>query len=120
MDTSAAALAQLALLGEAVARMPGVAVFVWDDDRNYVAVNDAACELTGRTSEQLLSMRVGELTPDGGEPHFSRNQSVGVHNGRLAIEGPAGPVELEWITCHTTVAGLPYLVSICWRPPDGS
>jgi PAS domain-containing protein len=113
-----AALTQLALLGEAIEHMPGVAVFVWDDDRNYVAVNDAACRLTGLRREQLLAMKVGAMTADGGEPHFSRAQGNGHHRGRLAIDGPNGQVDVEWITCHTTVAGLPYLVSICW-PADG-
>ena len=51
---------QLALLGEAVSHASDVAVFVWDDDRTYVAVNEAACELVGLDREELLAMRVGE------------------------------------------------------------
>ena len=44
--SAATELAQLALLGEAVENLQTVsAVFVWDDDRNYVAVNQAACTL---------------------------------------------------------------------------
>jgi PAS domain-containing protein len=113
------ALQQLALLGEAVLAMPAVAVFVWDDDRNYVAVNDAACELTGRSREELLSMRVGDMTADAAEPAFSAVQMPAVHTGRLTIDRADGPVAVEWLTCHTTIAGLPYLASICWRVPSG-
>ena len=24
-------------------------------------------------------------------------------------------VEIDWVTCHTRIAGLPYMVSVCWR-----
>ena len=37
--------------------MSDAAVFVWDDDRNYVAVNQAACRLLGRTRDEILQMR---------------------------------------------------------------
>ena len=53
---------QLALLGEAVDALDGVAVFVWNEERRYVAVNDEACWLVGRSREQILGMEVGELT----------------------------------------------------------
>jgi PAS domain-containing protein len=53
-ELSAAAVTQLALLGDAIASAEEVAVFVWDDDRNYVAVNDYACALVGLTREELL------------------------------------------------------------------
>ncbi len=117
-DETGTALQQLALLGEAALGMSDLAVFVWDDDRNYVAVNDAACALTGLTREQLLAMPVGGMATDGAEPHFSVTQARGVHSGRHTIMRPDGPVEIEWVTCHTTIAGLPYLASVCWRGDD--
>jgi PAS domain-containing protein len=109
-----AELAQLALLGEAVTGMGGVAVFVWDDDRNYVAVNDAACALTGIPREQLLTMRVGDSSADRAEPHFTKARLSPVLRGQHEIETPDGPLELEWVTCRTSIAGLPYFVSVCW------
>ncbi|MGH3003017.1 MAG: PAS domain-containing protein, partial [Gaiellaceae bacterium] len=51
------------LLGEAV-ECANTAVFVWNDDRRYVAVNEAACELVGLTRSELVGMRVGDLTVD--------------------------------------------------------
>ena len=114
-DTTGTALAQLTLLGEAVAHTANVAVFVWDEDRNYVAVNDAACRLTGRTRDELLRMRVGEMSPDGAEPHFTDAQGSRLLLGSHKVLREDGEVEIEWVTCHTTVAGLPYLVSFCWQ-----
>ncbi|HVS86091.1 MAG TPA: PAS domain-containing protein [Gaiellaceae bacterium] len=113
-DPGGQALAQLALLGEAVSTMSGVAVFVWDDDRTYVAVNDAACELTGYTREQLLTMRVGDSSAERAEPHFTKARLNDVLRGNHEIATADGPLELEWITCRTTIAGLPYFVSVVW------
>jgi hypothetical protein len=36
-------ITQLALLSEAVDRLQDMDVFVWDEDRKYVAANQAAC-----------------------------------------------------------------------------
>ena len=59
-------------------------------------------------------MRVGAMSPDGAEPHFTQAQGTAILTGGLSISRADGPVELEWVTCHTTIAGLPYLVSVCW------
>jgi PAS domain-containing protein len=112
---SAEQLAQLALLGEAAECLEKVAMFVWDDDRNYVAANDAACALVGRTREELLGMKVGDMTADRAAPIFNEVLHGGIHNGVLAIDRDDGPVEIEWLTCRTRIAGLPYMVSVCWR-----
>lgn len=108
-------LSQLALLGEAAECIAEVAIFVWDDDRNYVAANDAACTLVGKTHEELLGMKVGDMTANNAEPYFSAVQRGDLHTGSLQIDHPAGPVEIEWLTSRTTLAGLPYMVSICWQ-----
>ena len=39
------------------------AVLVADDERRYVDVNRAACEMFGRTRDELLSMRVEDVFP---------------------------------------------------------
>jgi PAS domain-containing protein len=114
-DVSGLALAQLALLGEAADNLREMAVFVWDDDRHYVAVNDAACKLTGRKRDELLGMRVGDMSADRGSPHFEDVQRGVVSTGSSTIEGADGAVDIDWVACHTRVAGLPYMVSICWR-----
>ena len=103
---------QLALLGEAVERVQDVAVFVWDEDRNYVAANQAACDLLGKTRDEILHMRVGDMTENRAEPLFEEVQHGGpIHTG--VMESPAG--RLNYLTCRTRVAGLPYMISICWR-----
>jgi PAS domain-containing protein len=112
---SALQLAQVALLGEAVGGLGDLAVFVWDEDRNYVAVNDAACRLVGRERPEILRMRVGDLTAQRGSPHFENVQHGAMHTGSLRIDRDDGPVDVEWITCRTRVAGLPYMISLVWR-----
>jgi PAS domain S-box-containing protein len=109
-------LVQLALLGEAVSAATGVAVFVWDDDRTYVAVNDAACKLVGLSREELLTMRVGDLSPDRAEPQFDEVQRHDVSTGTSTFMRRDGTtVALEWLTFRTSLAGLPYMASVCWQ-----
>jgi PAS domain-containing protein len=108
-------LAQLALIGEAAVNAKGVAVFVWDEDRNYVAVNEEACRLTGRTRDELLAMRAGAMSDDGVDSTFAAVEDAGFLQGSQAILRDDGSVEIEWVSCTTRVAGLPYFVSVCWR-----
>jgi PAS domain S-box-containing protein len=108
-------LAQLALLGEAIDCMGEVAIFVWDEDRHYVAANEAAVELTGVPREELLKMKVGDMTPDRAAPYFEQVQQGHLHRGSLEIHRADGIVEIDWLTGRTKIAGLPYMVSICWR-----
>jgi PAS domain-containing protein len=110
--TDAFEVAQLALLGEAVEWLQDVAVFVWDEDRHYVAANQAACELLGKTRDEILGMRVGDMTENRASPLFEEVQHGGaIHTG--VMESPAG--RLNYLTCRTRVAGLPYMISVCWR-----
>lgn len=104
---------QLALLGESIECLDGVAVFVWDDDRNYIAVNQAACALIGRRREDILGMKVGDMTANRASPLFEEMLRGGVHAGTHAFEGGS----LEYVTTQTHIAGLLYQVSICWRTP---
>ena len=113
--TDALPLAHLALLGEAAGNLQDVAVFVWDEDRNYVAVNDAACELVGRSREEVLKLRVGDLSPNRAAPYFENVQHGPVHVGSHTINREDGPLEIDWVTCQTRIAGLPYFVSVVWR-----
>lgn len=108
-------LAQIALLGEAAEHVPDVAFFLWDEDRNYVAVNAAGCELVGHPREELLRMKVGDTSAERASPHFELVQQAGLHTGSLTVDRPDGPVDIEWVTCRTRLAGVQYMMSICWR-----
>lgn len=109
-------LMHVSLLGEAVECLEDVAVFVWNEERRYVAVNEAACRLVGLSRDELIGTRVGTLTRDGAEPEFERVGAGGAVDGDLFFTRPDGEeVALRWTTAPTHVAGLPYMVSVCRR-----
>jgi PAS domain S-box-containing protein len=108
-------LVQLALIGEAMTETAEVGVFVWDDDRRYVAANPTACALAGVTREELLEMSVGALTPDGASPQLEAVHERSPLAGESTIVRRDGSeVEIAWVTFRTKVAGLPYMTSVCW------
>ena len=85
---------------------------VWNEERRYVAVNNAACALLGVSREELLDGHVGD-----------QNQT---ENARAAIASsidelpafgttplPSGTV-VEWMTVATDVAGLPHILGLMW------
>lgn len=111
MSSEAVDVAQLALLGEAAECLTDVAVFVWDEDRNYVAANQAACTLLGKTRQELLGMKVGDMSDNRASPLFEDVQHRGNHTGTLMTPGG----EVDFLTTRTRLAGLPYMVSICWH-----
>jgi PAS domain S-box-containing protein len=88
-------LLQQALLGEAIDSVDGVAVFVWNEERHYVAVNQEACRLVGLEREELIGMPVGDLSPDGAAADMRRVQAGTVTDGTSSIRSrrprrPAG------------------------------
>jgi PAS domain S-box-containing protein len=116
VDGDSQELPQQALLGEAADFLEGIAVFVWNEERRYVAVNQEACRLVGLTRDQLIGMPVGDLSPDHASDAIARVRSGRVTDGTSSFTRPGGEVvELEWTTAHTRVAGLPYMISICRR-----
>lgn len=116
MAQAAQQIIQRSLLGEAVDLLDGVAVFVWNEDRNYVAVNEEACRLVGLSRDQLIGMPVGELSPGKAARELEQVRRGAVTDGFSSFTRPDGEVvELEWTTVHTRIASLPYMVSICRR-----
>jgi PAS domain S-box-containing protein len=108
-------LVHRSLLGEAVDGLTGLAVFVWDEDRHYVAVNDAACAVTGLSREQLIGMPVGEMSDDGAKGTMSAARQAPLLTGKTAFTRSDGTrVELDFLTVHTRIAGLPFMASFCW------
>src|SRR3954452_8297350 len=115
MSVDAQRVLQRSLLGEAIDCAEGAAVFVWNEERNYVAVNEAACKLVGLDREKLIGTTVGHQTTGGAGQQFDEVRS-GVTTGMLSFTRPDGElVERDWTTLRTRVAGLPYWVSICRR-----
>jgi PAS domain S-box-containing protein len=104
-----------ALLGEA-SECAAAAIFVWNEDRHYVAVNDAACELVGLTRAELIGMPVGGMTEAGAARELEQVRSESPARGSSSFTRRDGErVDLEWLTMRTRVAGLPNMLSICWR-----
>jgi len=107
---------QRSLLGEAVDLLNGVAVFVWNEERHYVAVNEEACRLVGLDRQTLIGMPVGDLSPDRATSEIELVRGGGVIDGTSSFTRPDGEVVgLTWTTVHTRVAGLPYMVSLVRR-----
>lgn len=95
-----------------------VGFIVWDEDRRYIAANDAACRMLGTTRDELLGRTVGDQTADGeavvGEA--VREQRL---SGTLVAQkfDGSGPIELNYTTFLTRTAGMPFMASVIW-PAD--
>ena len=98
MSNVARPLVQASLLGEAIDHGP-VLVLVADEDGNYVAVNELACELLGYTREELLEQQA----PDPANLGTLRSK-----DGTL--------LELEHWAQPTQIAGMLLYVVVCWPP----
>jgi PAS domain S-box-containing protein len=62
MIVDAQDLIQTTLLGEAAENAP-LGIFVADEEMTYVAVNRRGCELVGYEREELLSLKVSDVSP---------------------------------------------------------
>ena len=88
---------------------------VWDEDRRYIAANEAACRMLGTTLDDLLGRTVGDHTKDGPAvvDEAVRTQQL---SGRLTAEklDGSGPIELNYTTFVTRTAGMPFMASVIW------
>jgi DNA-binding CsgD family transcriptional regulator len=78
-----------------------VAVVVTDDDRRYVHANAAACDLLGVAREELIGMRVEEITgaPAAESAAAWRSfRDAGVEVGTYPIPSPVGPRNVPYIS----------------------
>lgn len=108
-------LVQISLVGEAIEHGP-IAVFVFDDDLRYVAVNEYACRLLGYSREELLALRAGALSTSpralGEYTEVVRGQR---DEGRTEVRRKDGTtLSLRFRACETRVAGLPFYVGVAW------
>lgn len=103
-------LIQAALLGEAVDNGPAP-VFVADENRRYVAVSRAACDLLGYTREELLALRVDDVAPD--VPRWEEMRANGSIVGTADLKRKDGTtVAFSYVAGATVVAGMPVYVSV--------
>jgi PAS domain S-box-containing protein len=103
-------LIQTSLLGEAVEHGPA-AVFVADEEGRYVAVNQAACTLVGYTREELLAMRITDLSKSTRK--WDEMRATGDVSGTTELirkDGSLAP--FNYVAGATTVAGMPVYVSV--------
>jgi PAS domain S-box-containing protein len=115
MAESAQHLLQRSLLGEAIDCADGTAVFVWNEERHYVAVNEQACSLVGLSRQELIGLPVGSLSPDNAGGDIERTRRASILRGSSSFTRRDGTeVPIEWVTMHTRVAGLPYMLSLVW------
>jgi DNA-binding CsgD family transcriptional regulator len=85
-----------------------IAVVVAGDDRRYVAANAAACELLGIPREELVGMRVEDVTgtpPERADDAWEHFRSSGVMVGTFEIPSPVGPRNVPFISVADVTPG---------------
>lgn len=75
-----------------------------DANRCYIAVNDSACELLGYTREELLKMRIDDISfPSGAhvQPMYSQFVEDGSMRGIFALRRKSG--EIIWVRFQSRI-----------------
>ena len=106
-------LVQASLLGEAIDAGPAL-VFVADEDMQYVAVNETACEVLGYEREELLGMRVTDVSgSDNASEAFANMVASGEASGRgRLVRKDGSTLEVEYRATRATVAQMTFYVSV--------
>jgi len=108
---------QASLISEALASA-GVGFLVWDENRRYIAANDAACEILGTTLLELLGRQVGSHTVAGAEA-LEQALAAGFSSGRAVVErfDSRGQINVYYATFTTKTAGMPFMATMIARLP---
>ena len=102
-----------------------VAVVVADDERRYVQANGAACALFGIDHDDLIGMRVEQVTgtpPAEVEAAWDHLRKVGVLVGRFPLRSPVGVRQIPYISVADVTPGRHLAILIpahddgSWRP----
>jgi PAS domain-containing protein len=90
-----------------------VGFLVWDENRRYVAANDAACEILGTTLEELLGQQVGGHTVEGLDA-LDAALAAGFTSGQAVVQrfDGRGPVDVFFATFTTKTAGMPFMATV--------
>ena len=106
-------LVQASLLGEAIDAGPAL-VLVADEEMNYVAVNETACDALGYEREELLAMRVTDVAAsENAAESYARFVAEGTAAGQATLvrkDGP--PVEVDYRASRVTVAQMTFYVMV--------
>jgi PAS domain S-box-containing protein len=105
-------LIQAGLLGEALDPGP-VAVFVADEHMRYIAVNVYACKLLGYTRDELLQLRVPDVSAADAEGEFAEFIANGHRDGTIELRRKDGSTfEFTYVASETTIAGMALFISV--------
>jgi PAS domain S-box-containing protein len=112
-------LVQQNVLGEAIDSGP-VAIFVADEHRRYLAVNEYACALLGYTRPELLALTVTEVAVNVDAPDdYDEMVRSGSRSGTTILRHKDGrELAMSFRAAEATVGGLPVYVGVCW-PVEG-
>src|SRR4051794_28559995 len=111
MPTGTDDLVQMTLLGEALEHLR-VAVIVAQDGERPIAVNQAACALTGYSRDELLGLPAAELSGRSPREHerklldFTRHGRAPGHGPLRRKDGSIVEVQYRWTA--TRVAGMDF------------
>jgi PAS domain S-box-containing protein len=108
-------LVQAGLLGEAIDRAPDP-VLVADESMRHLAVSQAACKLLGYTREELLTLRVSDIStsPDAAREYDEMMWSRG-RTGVMTLRRKDGStVDAQYRAHETKLAGMTVYVAFFW------
>lgn|SRR5512146_366705 len=112
-------LIQASLLGEAVDHGPAL-VFVADETMRYAAVNARACELLGYKRSELVGMEVTDVAryDEAAAEYGEMKDERGRADVAVLTRKDGTTFRFRYIAGETTVAGMPYYVSVGWPEPE--
>jgi PAS domain S-box-containing protein len=115
-------LIQIALLGEAIDFLP-LAVFVFDEEGRFVAVNAHASELLGYSRNELLQLRIGDLaeSPTSALDAYAEVAEQRASQATTRARRKDGSIiRLEFRGGATVIGGMPFYVGVAWEAADSA
>jgi PAS domain S-box-containing protein len=116
-------LVQASLVGEAIDQGP-VLVFVADEELSYVAVNQRACDVLGYSRDELLALKVTDVSISADTAdRFAGLVAASQESCSIRLRRKDGrAVTLDYVAAKTTVAGMQLFVSVGFvrDEPNGS
>jgi PAS domain S-box-containing protein len=109
------------VLGEAVAGGE-LAAFLCDDGLAYVAVNDAACALTGYSPEELLRLSLPDLVAASEEELLQAARDLhggSIWNGTWRLRRKDGDIaDVTFVSESAHIDGREgFIFTLCWPEP---